>query len=351
MKIEDSKANSKYINNMPKGCILCIDGKKSVLFVTGICNKTCYYCPLSEQRKNTENMWINEKPIDKTDDIFEEIDYCKSKGIGITGGEPLLKAYKVIQYITILKKRYGNRFHIHMYTGLEQIDIQVLKDLKLAGLDELRFHHVGDFSAIKNAVDVGLETGIEIPIIPGNEKTTTDMIKKAEKIGVSFLNLNELEFSDTNSKYLEKKGFELKDNDFYAVKGSEDAAEYVLKWCLDNIKTLKVHYCSASTKYDYQYWLRLKRRAKMICKQFESVTKTGLIRKGVITGDLEMITKKLGLKKDWFDIKNNRIETTIGNARLAARRGFNAAVVLEMPTSDSFDMELTPLDKRGKEVD
>ena len=352
MEIQDSGANSKFIRDMPKGCKQCIKGQKSVLFVSGMCERSCYYCPLSEQRKNTEKMWINEAVAYGIKDIFNEIDACRSKGVGITGGEPLLNTDSVIEYIKQLKDRYGLHFHIHMYTGKENIPDSVLKSLKDAGLDEIRFHHPGDFSAIKNAIKVGLNTGIEIPVIPKNEGSVIKMIKTAEDSGVSFINLNELEYSDTNSKELKKRGFKLKDDDLFAVSGSEESTEIILKWCLENTEKIDIHYCSASTKYDYQYWQRLKRRAKNICKIYESVTKSGLLRKGVISGENpESIIRKLAIKEGWFDIRKNRIETTVSNARLAARKGLDAAVVLEMPTSDPFDMELTPLDRRGKEVE
>ncbi|HRZ19884.1 MAG TPA: radical SAM protein, partial [Methanofastidiosum sp.] len=47
MSIKITDANSYYTGKLSKGCKLCIKGRKSVLFVTGLCGVNCYYCPLS----------------------------------------------------------------------------------------------------------------------------------------------------------------------------------------------------------------------------------------------------------------------------------------------------------------
>ncbi|MEA3229433.1 MAG: hypothetical protein U9P44_00830, partial [archaeon] len=113
--------------------------------------------------------------------------------------------------------------------------------------------------------------------------------------------------------------------------------------------SLPVHFCSASTKYDHQYCNRLKRRAGNIKAPWETVTRDGLIYKGVIFEELG--TSKLVLPKKTFRQADKRIETSVKNAKKAAKKGLKAAVVLQMPTEDSFDFELTLLDKKGKKIE
>ena len=163
------------------------------------------------------------------------------------------------------------------------------------------------------------------------------------------MNLNELEYSDTNCKRMEKQGFKLKEFEDYAVKDSIELGQELLKYAAENTKNMSIHLCTASTKYDYQYWNRMKHRAENIRRPWETVTRQGLIRKGVILENPDIISKKLSLTPTTYTHTNNRIETTVKNAQRAAKKGLDAAIVLAMPTDDSFDFELTPLDKKGNQ--
>lgn len=341
-RITDTKANSQLLGTLPDGCRMCIKGKKSVLFLTGVCDKDCFYCPLSEQRKGTKKMWINEKEVQKDADIIDEIKKCSSTGVGITGGEPLIDIDTFCRYVTLLKDEFGAHFHIHAYTTKIDLTDDEIKKLNLSGLDALRFHifSIDRLQKIKDRAE--FKIGIEIPLIPGKKKMLQKLIKDAEGI-IDYMNLNELEYSDTNCERMEKHGFELKEYEDYAVKDSVELGQALLKYAAENTEDLSIHLCTASTKYDYQYWNRMKHRAENIRLPWETVTRQGLIRKGVILGDLGTMP----LKPDTYTKKNNRIETTVKNAKRAATKGLDAAIVLSMPTDDPFDFELTPLDKKG----
>ena len=75
MALKYTDANSSYTGKLAKGCRLCIKGKKSVLFVTGLCNINCYYCPVSNEKKNKDISYINERKIEKKEDILEAVSY------------------------------------------------------------------------------------------------------------------------------------------------------------------------------------------------------------------------------------------------------------------------------------
>ena len=138
-EIKRTPANSLLLREMPEGCKLCIRGAKLVLFVTGICNHSCYYCPLSEKRRGKDVVYANERPVKSYADILEEARLMDALGTGITGGNPALKFKRVIRYLKLLKREFGKEHHVHMYC-IGALPNEKLKELKDAGLDELRFH-------------------------------------------------------------------------------------------------------------------------------------------------------------------------------------------------------------------
>ena len=267
---------------LAKGCKLCAEGKKLVLFVTGLCEMNCGYCPLSEQKKQRDIVFANEWKIVFDKDILEEAELCKSEGAGITGGDPLLKFDRVVKYIEILKERFGKKFHIHLYCPLVQVTDNRLNRLSKLGLDEIRFHpdldNSSDWSKIKLAKKYDFDVGIEIPVIPDKKEQTIKLINYiAGK--VNFINLNELEISDTNAQYLTERGFKTKDSLSYAIDGSETLAKELLKYCTK--KRLPAHFCTAKLKDKCQLTKRIKHRAKNTAKSYEVVDKCGTLIKGV----------------------------------------------------------------------
>ena len=79
-KIIKTQYYSFRIRTLPKGCQLCVQGKKTVLFITGLCARHCDYCPISEQKKNKDVVYANEWPTKKIKDLFTEIELCGHNG-------------------------------------------------------------------------------------------------------------------------------------------------------------------------------------------------------------------------------------------------------------------------------
>lgn len=150
-------------------------------------------------------------------------------GTGITGGEPLIAEDKVMHYIELLKSQMGSSHHIHLYTSLAP-STKTLEKLASAGLDEIRFHPPPDqwkslkdsefIRSIKQAVSMNISAGIEVPSIMG----IADIVDTVNELEI-FLNINELEFSDTNANNLYNAGYMLRDDISNAAAESEEIAK------------------------------------------------------------------------------------------------------------------------------
>ncbi|MBN2112018.1 radical SAM protein [Candidatus Woesearchaeota archaeon] len=358
--------------SLAKGCRLCVKGRKLVLFVTGICSKNCWYCPLSEQKKNRDVVFANEWKISSDKDITKEAELCNAKGAGITGGDPFLRLGRTVHYIKMLKKKFGKNFHIHLYAPLNNITKPKLRKLYKAGLDEIRIHP--DFYSRKNWEQIGnitkfdWDVGMEIPVIPGLGNETERMIEYFLPY-IKFLNLNELEQSDTNMDSMIKKGFKTKGILDYSIKGSQELAMKIAK---KYEKKVRIHYCTTKLKDAVQLASRIKIRAKNVKKDFDKTTKEGMLVRGAvylnelkpsfgyrkhleklnsaqkkkIASKLEKVKKemikkyKIGKNMIKVDSQKLRILTSEAIARKIKEKNLSPAIVEEYPTWDATEIEV-----------
>ncbi len=356
-KFTEDETGSFY-NYLSEGCQLCQQGAKMVLFVTGLCPKSCFYCPLSDERRGKDLVFANERHVKKDNDLLAEAKLMDALGTGITGGEPLLKIERVLHYINLLKSGFGKEHHIHLYTALAP-DRETLEKLAEAGLDEIRFHPPQEVwekleqspysEAVKNAKDLGISTGIEIPALEGAEKVAIF----AEKKGI-FLNLNELEFSENNSEALLERGFSLESDTSNAVAGSLKLAKAALCNCD------KGHLCSSTYKDAVQLRERLRRIAKNTAREFDEVTEDGTLMYGVIEEkdpiDREIVEKvlhELEVPRELFETKEDSIEIAwwvleeikeeMKEKLQACKAGARLSVIERYPLEDGMVVELIPL--------
>lgn len=183
------------------------------------------------------------------------------------------------------------------------------------------------------------------------------MAERLESIGGSFLNLNELEFSDTNAPRLKRRGWGLKAETSNAVLGSEESALRVLEACRGF--GITVHYCSSSYKDAVQLRRRLLRTARNVAKGYEEVSRDGLLLKGTIIPQnptperllllMETMRNRFKIPEGLMAIdgEKGRLETTLEIAerlsRLYRRKDLRYALVEEYPTADRLETEVFPL--------
>ena len=304
MKYETESGS--FYNYLGTGCKFCREGAKMGLFVTGLCHRGCFYCPVSEEKRQNDVTFANERPVLSDEDILYEAHSMQALGTGITGGEPLLVLERVLGYIRLLKDEFGPEHHIHLYTASTPAR-EILEQLHSAGLDEIRFHpdmdtwgrlDCSDLAAsIEEAKTVGLDVGIEIPSLPGAQHVADFALERS-----IFLNLNELEFSQTNSQAMKQHGFSTVNDEGCAVAGSRETAEGIMERCAG----LHVNFCSSSFKDRVQLRKRLLRTAQTTAREFDEVTPDGTLLYGVVEGEVESI---IGLLEQ-LDVPGNLYECT-----------------------------------------
>ncbi len=352
-KIRQTKAGSLLVGEMPHGCRLCVKGAKLVLFVTGLCDRGCFYCPLSEKRKNKDVVYANERPVRRWADVLREAREMNALGTGLTGGSPTLRFRRLLRFIKLLKKEFGREHHVHLYCCAD-LPMSKLEALRRAGLDEIRFH-TWTIEPVERALKAGLNAGVELPAIPKTEKRLIEYLGRLDSIGCRFANLNELEFSETNARALLERGFQLKSETSMAVRGSERTAKRVLEWASTHVD-MSVHYCPSRLKDAVQLKNRLIRKALHIAKPHEEITEEGLLFKGVIEGlslsqlrsTRQRLIRRYSLspKDVYVDFQKRRLEI---HWRLAEKLSklepsLRFALVEEYPTFDRLETTYIPLE-------
>lgn len=262
------------------GCTLCFGGQKSVVFITGLCKENCYYCPVNKEYLHKDILKVNERVINLIEEIPSEISRSASRGASITGGDPLLKPEKTLNTISLLKSVFGSRFHIHLYTTGRDMTVELARSLEKAGLDELRFHPVRPEYLKKIELFAkysSIDFGIEVPVIPNNEKWILHLALFLERVGGKFLNLNELEVSPDNYYQLITKGFKVKPGSI-AVEGSYLTAINVMKNAIELGLSIPIHFCPAIYKDKIQTRMRFLITSKNSSEIFEEQTMEGTLQ-------------------------------------------------------------------------
>ena len=352
------KKGAAHTGDLAPGCVLCEKGAKLVLLVTGRCLKRCLYCPLSSAKKGKDVFYANERRIRTVREAIDEARLIDALGTGITGGDPLLAIDRTLESIRGLKRHLGKDHHIHLYTSTT--DGRRIDRVARAGLDEIRFHPpIGvwtrlDRSPYKDAVTLckrnGMTTGMEIPVLPGKEDELEGAIGFADRNDLDFVNLNELEFSETNWRALRSMEFDVRDDVSAGVAGSEALAMKLLRIDVD----VPLHYCSSAFKDGVQLRKRIGRRAKNVRRPHEIITHDSTLLKGVIETPEPSEVARL-LEEDfevpgrliWIDWEKRRLEVAPWVLEeIAPELGMECYIVEEYPTADRLEVERAPLRRR-----
>ena len=359
---------SSHRGALSEACAQCAEGTKMVLFVTGVCRFRCFYCPVSERRNQIDVAYANERRVLSDADVIDEARAIGAAGTGITGGDPLGVIDRTVHYVELLKREFGPSHHVHLYT--HEPNPEKLRRLAEAGLDEFRLHipHYlwGPLASkggayrrvLEEAPSWGIRRGVEVPVLPEKERELAHLLETLGAIGVDFVNLNELEFSETNDRPLRERGYAVDERGGWGVRGSREVAERLVR---QSGLSVPVHYCSSRFKDGVQLKRRLLRRLERTAPAFAVPTGEGTVILGVVeppeSEGLEETARTLarlahlGPSDYRLDLARRRVELGPRALRRVARRlVWPAFVVEEYPTADALEVERTPLNTPARPV-
>ena len=325
-------------SRLSAGCTLCFEGAKLVLFVTGLCQRSCWYCPLSAQRKDQDVTFANEHRVTSPEEVLTVARKMSALGTGVTGGEPFLVLNRLVEFTKALKDEFGASHHIHLYSGIAPSHADLIQ---ISGLvDELRLHPPHEMwasvagspyhTSILNARKLGFDIGIEVPSLPGIE-AFLDIIDDLD-----FLNINELEWGESNASEMRGRGYELRGDVSNAVQGGKEAVAAILSHP-------KVHWCSSDFKDRVQLRMRLKRIAANTAREFDEITTDGTIVYGVWECDGGEAQLPEGLDEDLYSRFPDRIEIAWWVLNEYADTMAGKKFVIERYPDNGLIVEVTPV--------
>ncbi|MBN1988348.1 MAG: radical SAM protein [Bacteroidales bacterium] len=287
---EGYNATKLDVRTLSQGCRHCAEGEWSCLFINGICNASCMYCPTSQTEKGVPTTSTLDFP-----DVNDYIAYLRRyqfKGVSLSGGEPLLTFDTTLHYIAQIRKVLGPDIYIWMYTNGILASTDKFEALRDAGLNEVRF----DIGATGYKLD-GLKTAlglipvvtVEIPAVPSHFDKLKVAVAELASLGVKHINLHQLRLTPHNLPRIADKGFTFLHGTKVTVLESELTALRLMLFNLENGIKLPVNYCSFPFKNRFQSKAARQKTSAEMVKPYEEITNTGHIRSLAVNGEPETI--------------------------------------------------------------
>ena len=183
------------------GCMACKTGSWLCVFIGTKCNATCPHCPNPNVNGGKDTIvasGFGEADFDRIEEILGSGIF---KGVGISGGEPMLYVDKTAELTRRIKERFPH-LYVWSYTNGILATESNLKLLADAGIDELRFDLAADgyskrvLSNMERAAKIIPAVGIEVPVLSDLQDDLIRAVDFADGVGVKYINLHDLFVND-----------------------------------------------------------------------------------------------------------------------------------------------------------
>lgn len=263
---------SVVYNHDSPSCRHCRTGQGSETYIlTLACNRDCFFCANKNQEDYENGTATIYNIYDKYKNDLNRYGHMRSAAI--TGGEPLLYPEKCAEFIRKVKKTDKN-VETRIYTNGDLITEDILKLLKDAGLDEIRFglktDENGDIpEKLINNLSLANKyikrTMVEMPVVPGQLEKMKELMLKLDEIGIYGINILEFLYPFVHSDEYAKLGYKIPRYPYrvlfsydYAggvpVAGSSVECLKLTLFCVEKKLKMGVHYCSLENKLTSQIY-------------------------------------------------------------------------------------------------
>ncbi len=280
--------HSKYLGNkihtgkLSPGCATCGQGTWSCLFIGSLCTANCFFCPQDRKAKKNQPPVESGLLFDKPRDYVDYLAKFRFRGVGFSGGEPLLMFGKLVSYIRKIRESLDRKIYIWVYTNGDLVDRDKLNILKESGLNEIRFNIAArnyDLGAVKLAAGIIDTVTVEIPAIPEDYETVKRCLHKMQAAGVAHLNLHQLSASPYCYQNFINRNYTFLHQPEIPVMESEITALRLTKYALQNRIGLPINFCSLIYKHRMQKKGYRERLRPFVKKDYEGTTESGFIRR------------------------------------------------------------------------
>jgi sulfatase maturation enzyme AslB (radical SAM superfamily) len=94
-----------FSGSLSPGCAACAAGRWSCLFINGLCNGRCFFCPTPQDSRSEPA--TNNLRFASPQDYVDYVARFGFTGVSISGGEPLMTFDRTLSFVTKLKRRFG----------------------------------------------------------------------------------------------------------------------------------------------------------------------------------------------------------------------------------------------------
>ncbi|PKP10696.1 MAG: radical SAM protein [Bacteroidetes bacterium HGW-Bacteroidetes-4] len=274
------KQTKPYYKQLSDGCRICGAGLWSCLFITGKCNANCFYCPTSQ---NADELPSSQGLTFPTPESYAEyIKHFGFKGVSFSGGEPLLYAQRVYDYLEAVRKFAPDDIYTWMYTNGILASPEVFQKLASQNLNEVRFD-IGainyNLDKIKMAKGLIKNLTVEIPAVPEEKERLIKLLPQMIDAGVSNLNLHQLRLTPYNVEKFKNRPYTYIPAEKPLVLESELAALEIMHYADKQQLPIGVNYCSFFFKNRFQSAGFRKQISKLLFPEQPTLSQRGYIRK------------------------------------------------------------------------